>query len=1090
NTKPATPSITLTTASPGKSLTPTITGSAEAGSTITVYKTSACTSTGTTYTQAQLASGIQVTVPDNTTTSISVTATDAAGNVSSCSNAVTYTADNSLPATPTFSLSPGSPNKSTSVTITGAAESGSTITLYTNGSCASTGTTYTQAQLAAGIALTVTDNATTTFSIKATDAAGNSSACSSAASYTADNISPGTPTITLGTTSPGKTLTPTITGSAETGATITLYKTAACTSTGTTYTQAQLAAGVTPTVTDNATTAFSVTATDAAGNVSGCSNSVSYTADNTAPAAPTGISISPVGPAKSTSPVIGGTAEAGSTVKIYATANCSGTAIATISATSFASGFVATVGANSTTSFTATATDAAGNVSSCSIASSYTADNTAPAAPSALTFTPASPAKSTTPVLKGAAEAGSTVRIYSGAGCMGTLLDTIGAAAFASSGAEFTVDPDSTNTYSVSATDVAGNTSVCSSAAIYVADNTAPGAPTITLVTTSPGKTLAPTFSGSAETGATITLYRSADCGGSGATYTQAQLATGVQVTVPDNAATSISVKATDAAGNPSACSNAVTYTADNAAPVAPSQVATSPDSPSQSTTPTVSGAAEDGSQIKLYRNGSCSGAAAVTITAAEFATGYQFTTLADEAVSVTATATDAAGNTSACSAAATYVADNTAPNAPDDLGAPNSPARSTSPHLTGSAEANSTVSVYKAAACGGAKVGDIGAADFASTGFEASVAADATSMFSFTSTDRAGNTSACSGSISYTTDNTAPVVPSNIAFAGKSPSKATTVTVSGHTEADASVHLYDSATCVGNPAVKVDADSDGDFSFTYSVGPDGIYSVSAIAEDALGNASACSSAATYVSDNTAPAAPSGLTTDPGSPGALTNIAIIGSAESGSTVAIFDSGSCFQGTGKIVAAGSAADFAAGKLRVNVAAGSTNTFSAFAADSADNYSACSAPLSYTQEGSSSGGGFSVSAARAESQCLGTLKGSTKDSKLRFLLNHDASVKLSLWKRTAPKAKLPKVCPSYVSAVKKARYKAVTTGKGKKKKKIAVVLKRSLGAQTINLMSALKVKAKSLPAGYYRIRVDATDTAGNTSGVALEILVLKK
>ncbi|MFT4050544.1 MAG: Ig-like domain-containing protein, partial [Solirubrobacterales bacterium] len=615
NTAPTAPTLTLATTSPGKSTTPTITGTAEAGATITLYKTAACTSTGTTYTQAQLAAGVTPTVTDNATTAFSVTATDAAGNVSGCSNSVSYTADNTKPATPSITLTTASPGKSTTPTITGTAETGATVTLYKAANCTSTGTTYTQAQLAAGIAPSVTDNTTTTFSITATDAAGNVSDCSASISYTADNTAPLAPSITLVTTSPGKTLTPTIVGTAEVGSTIALYKTANCTNTGTTYTQAQLASGIAPTVADNSTTSFSITATDAAGNVSNCSASISYTADNTAPAAPA-ITLQTASPGKTLTPTITGTAETGSTITLYKTANCTSTST-TYTQAQFAAGIAASVTDNATTSISVTATDAAGNVSACSNAVSYTADNTKPATPT-LTLATASPGKTLTPALTGSAETNSTITLYKTSNCTST--GTTYTQAQLAAGIAPSVTDNTTTTFSITATDAAGNVSDCSTSVSYTADNTAPTAPTITMATASPGKTLTPTVTGSAEAGSTITLYKTANCTSTGTTYTQAQLTAGVTPTVANNATTSITATATDAAGNISGCSNVVTYTADNTAPTAPTLTLITT-SPGKSTTPTITGTAEAGATITLYKTANCT-STGTTYTQAQLAAG------------------------------------------------------------------------------------------------------------------------------------------------------------------------------------------------------------------------------------------------------------------------------------------------------------------------------------------------------------------------------------------------------------------------------------------------------------------------------------
>jgi hypothetical protein len=88
---PAAPAgLATNPASPADNPTPAITGEAEAGSTVRIFTTADCTGASTAHTAAALAAGVSVTVPDDSTTQFSATATDAAGNGSPCSAPVTY----------------------------------------------------------------------------------------------------------------------------------------------------------------------------------------------------------------------------------------------------------------------------------------------------------------------------------------------------------------------------------------------------------------------------------------------------------------------------------------------------------------------------------------------------------------------------------------------------------------------------------------------------------------------------------------------------------------------------------------------------------------------------------------------------------------------------------------------------------------------------------------------------------------------------------------------------------------------------------------------------------------------------------------
>jgi PASTA domain/Bacterial Ig domain len=81
----------------------------------------------------------------------------------------------------------------------------------------------------------------------------------------------------------------------------------------------------------------------------------------------------------------------------------------------------------------------------------------------------------------------------------------------------------------------------------------------------------------------------------------------------------------------------------------------------------------------------------------------------------------------------------------------PASPALSGTPRILGNAEAGSTVKIYAGSGCAGAPIATGSAAELGSPGLSVAVAEGTTATFSATATDAAGNTSACSASISYT---------------------------------------------------------------------------------------------------------------------------------------------------------------------------------------------------------------------------------------------------------------------------------------------------------------------------------------------------
>lgn len=94
----------------------------------------------------------------------------------------------------------------------------------------------------------------------------------------------------------------------------------------------------------------------------------------------------------------------------------------------------------------------------------------------------------------------------------------------------------------------------------------------------------------------------------------------------------------------------------DVAAPPAPQLTSTSPASPSPSGTPRIRGAAEAGSTVRLYAGPSCTGTPLATASAAELAApGVAVNVAKGTTATFSATATDAAGNASACSAPISY---------------------------------------------------------------------------------------------------------------------------------------------------------------------------------------------------------------------------------------------------------------------------------------------------------------------------------------------------------------------------------------------------------------------------------------------------
>jgi Ca2+-binding RTX toxin-like protein len=335
--------------------------------------------------------------------------TDAAGNEGTATAARTVTVDATAPNAPTIAtvsddvapvtgtVSDNGSSNDTTLTITGAAEAGSTVTIYdTNG------TTVLGTGVATGGTYTITTSAlgqgAHTLTARATDAAGNQGAASTAFNVTIDTTAPTAPTIatvsddvapvtgTVSNNGSSNDTTLTITGSAEAGSTVTIYDT-----NGTTVLGTAVATGGTYTITTSAlgqgAHTLTARATDAAGNQGTASTAFNVTIDTAAPNAPTITTVSddvatvtgPVndnGTSNDATLTISGSAEAGSTVTIYDT---DGT---TVLGTAVATGGTYTITTSTLSegahTLTAKATDAAGNQGAASAAFHVTTDTTAP----------------------------------------------------------------------------------------------------------------------------------------------------------------------------------------------------------------------------------------------------------------------------------------------------------------------------------------------------------------------------------------------------------------------------------------------------------------------------------------------------------------------------------------------------------------------------------------------------------------------------------------------------------------------------------------------------------------------------------------
>ena len=386
----------------------------------------------------------------------------------------------------------------------------------------------------------------------------------------------------------------------------------------------------------------------------------------TAPPAPAGLTLAPASDSgvqgdditNVTTPAITGTGAAGDTVTLYNGGTLLGTAMVGTGGTWSITSSTLAAGSYS---LTATQTDVAGNVSAASAALALTIKTTA-AAPTGLILAPASDSgvkgdditNVTTPMITG--HGATPVNLYSGSTLLGTAtVDLAGTWSITSSTL-------AAGSYSVTATetDAAGNVSGPSAALALTIETTAPVPTGLTLAPASDSgakgdditNATTPAITGTGAAGDTVTLYSGGTLLGTAMvgtggiwSITSSTLAAGIY---------SLTATQTDVAGNVSAASAALALTIDTTAPAAPVISGISPDTGTSSSDGltdiakvTVTGTAVNNSTVALSDNGTVVG----TVTAnGTGAWSIANVVLAQGANPLRATATDAAGNTSASS--------------------------------------------------------------------------------------------------------------------------------------------------------------------------------------------------------------------------------------------------------------------------------------------------------------------------------------------------------------------------------------------------------------------------------------------------------
>ena len=615
-----------------------ITGTAEPNSTVTVTYPDGTTSTATADASGNYTMDIPASEDLIGNEELSVTATDAAGNVST--EGGTTVLDTTAPEVPTV-------NSVTSedTTITGTAEPNSTVTVTFPDGTTATANADGDGNYTIDIPSNEDLKGGETLPVTSTDEAGNQSG--EATTTVTDITAPEVPTI-----NPVTSEDTTITGHAEPNSTVTVTFPDGNTATAATDTDGNYVINI-PTDEDlKGGEELSVASTDKAGNKSDVATT--EVTDTTAPEVPT------VNPVTSEDTQITGKAEPGSTVTVTFP---DGT---TATGTTDADGnYVIDIPSNEDLkggeTLPVTATDKDGNKSD--PATTVVTDTTAPTVPTV------NPVTSDDTTITGKAEPGSTVTV--------TFPDGTTATGITDENGNYVINIPSREdlkggeTLPVTATDKDGNRS--DPATTTVTDTTAPDAPTVNPVTSDDT-----TITGKAEPGSTVTVTFPDGNTASATTDADGNYTINIPTNEDLKGGETLPVTATDKTGNTSG--EATTTVTDTTAPDAPTV------NPVTSDDTQITGKAEPNSTVTVTFP---DGTKASGITDADG--NYVIDIPANEDLKggedLPITATDKAGNTSG--ETKTTVTDTTAPTIPTV-----NPVTSDDTQIKGKAEPGSTVTV------------------------------------------------------------------------------------------------------------------------------------------------------------------------------------------------------------------------------------------------------------------------------------------------------------------------------------------------------------------------------------------------------------
>ena len=856
------------------------------------------------------------TLPDGVQT-LHLQAIDLYGNVSV--KDFNFILDTTAPNTTNLNLTANSDSgisnndkitKISTPTITGIAEVGSLVQLYSSGQLIGSTTTNTSGnwQITTNTLTDGVQNLTATVS----DVAGNTSAVSTPLTINIDTHAPsGASNLQLTNNSDSgisnndkitNITTPTITGIAEAGTRVQLYSDGQLA--GSTTANPDKTWLITTTSLTEGNHTLTAIVTDIAGNVSTASDPLNIVIDTTAPLTPSGLKLTAntdTGVSNSDNitnnptPTITGVGEAGSLIKLFKDNSLVGTTTVSSDGTWLIP--IAQQLTDGLYQFKALAKDTAGNTSAPSELLTITIDTTI-VNPTNIDLIDISDSgfdatdnitNISSPTLTGTAEPNSFVKLYNHDELIGE-----------------TIAPDTGNwwlnttplidgiyKFTVTTSDIAGNTSQEEQPFNLIIDKTSPVAPTHLKLTantdtgTSNSDNITnnstPTITGLGEAGTLIKLFNSVELVGE--TIVKADGAWAITLNQLPDGTDNFIATSTDIAGNISTASSVLSITVDTAV-TSPTNLSLLTDSGlvnndliTNISAPTIIGNSESGTLVQLFEGEQLIGETTATDTGSWTIIPNNLT---EGEHTLTAISTDIAGNISAKSQPLVIVIDKTPPLPPieikltatTDSGISNSDniTNNSAPTITGISEPGTLIQLFNNNQI-------IGSTTTNAEGIweiNLSPLTDGTYSFTAKGIDIAGNISTTSNPITLIIDTTKPETPTGLKLTPETDSGISnndnitnnqTKIITGTGEAGSLIQLFNNNQLLGNATVN----PDGNWEISIETLNEGLYNFTALATDTAGNVSQQATPVIITIDTTAPDVANNLQVTPDTDTGISN---------------------------------------------------------------------------------------------------------------------------------------------------------------------------------------------------------------------------